>query len=174
MSDDGVNWRNFDSYAGGEVNTGWFGVRRADPAPGTEEYTGFDISNEVPGPVATVKVSFAGNDAFPMRIPVPQNARYVRFTSTKRRQVEQQGNRIVPTRVREIRIYAETTAEVGQSMIRTYALDASKADLTFRTDVHNYGSTGSAIKCDHQRRHHSRQYPLFKDGPRSGKQSLRK
>ena len=144
VSDDGVNWRNFDSYAGGEVNTGWFGVRRADPAPGTEEYAGFDISNEVPGPVATVKVSFAGNDAFPMRIPAPQNARYVRFVGTKQRQVEQQGNRIVPTRVKEIRIYAETTAEVGQSMIRTYALNASKADLTFRTDVHSYGSMGSA------------------------------
>jgi hypothetical protein len=144
VSDDGVNWRNFDSYAGGEVNTGWFGLRRADPAPGTEEYTGFDISNEVPGPVATVKVSFAGNDAFPMRVPVPQNARYVRFLSTKQRQVEQQGNRLAPTRVKEIRIYAETTAEVGQSMIRTYALDASRAYLTFKTEVHNYGSMGSA------------------------------
>ena len=171
VSDDGVNWRNFDSYAGGEVNTGWFGVRSADPAPGTEEYAGFDISNEVPGPVATVKVSFAGNDAFPMRIPAPQNARYVRFVGTKQRQVEQQGNRIVPTRVKEIRIYAETTAEVSQSMIRTYALDASKADLTFRTDVHkNYGSWIGVVKCDHPRRHHSRQYPFFKDGSRSGKQ----
>jgi hypothetical protein len=145
VSDDGANWRNFDSYAGGEVDTGWFGIRRADASPGTEEYTGFDISNEVPGPVATVTVSFQGNKAFPMRIPVPQKARYVRFTSTKRRQVEQQGNRIVPTRVREIRIYAETTAEVAQSMIRTYRLDASKADLTFRTEVHNYGSAESGV-----------------------------
>ena len=143
VSDDGVNWRNFDSFAGGEVDTGWFGVRSADPAPGTEEYTGFDISNELPGPVATVQVSFAGNKTFPMRVAAPQNARYVRFESTKRRQVEQQGNRIVPTRVREIRIYAETIDEVGRSMVRTYALDASKADLTFRTDVHGYGSTGS-------------------------------
>jgi hypothetical protein len=141
VSEDGANWRNFDSFAGGEVNTGWFGIRSADAASGTEEYAGFDLSNEVPGPVATVKVSFAGNDAFPLRIPVSQNARYVRFTSTKRREVEQQGNRIVPTRVREVRVYAETTAEVGQSMIRTYALDDSKADLTFRADVHNYGST---------------------------------
>ncbi len=145
VSDDGVNWRNFDFYAGGGVNTGWFGVRRADPAPGTEEYTGFDISNEVPGPMATVKVSFAGNDAFPLRIPVPQKARYIRFTSTKRRQVEQQGNRIVPTRVKEIKIYAETAAEVAQSMIRTYSLDASQADLTFRTDVHNYGSAAANV-----------------------------
>jgi hypothetical protein len=143
VSNDGMNWRNFDSFAGGEVDTGWFGVRRADPAPGTEEYTGFDISNEVAGPVATVNVSFRGNKAFPMRIPAPQNARYVRFKSTKRRQVEQQGNRIVPTRVKEIRIYAETIDEVGQSMVRTYALDASKADLTFRTDVHNYGALAS-------------------------------
>jgi hypothetical protein len=145
VSDDGAGWRNFDSYAGGEVNTGWFGVRRADPAPGTEEYDGFDISNEVPGPVATVKVSWAGNKEFPMRIPAPQNARYVRFTSTKRRQVEQEGNRIVPARVREIRIYAETIDEVSQSMIRTYALDASKADLAFRTDVHNYGPEAADI-----------------------------
>ena len=55
VSDDGANWRNFDSYAGGLVNTTWFGMRRADPAPGTEEYSGFDISNEVPGPVAAVQ-----------------------------------------------------------------------------------------------------------------------
>ncbi|MBN2321192.1 MAG: discoidin domain-containing protein [Acidobacteria bacterium] len=148
VSDDAVNWRNFDSYAGGEVDTGWFGVRRADPAPGTEEYTGFDISNEVPGPVGIVEVSFGSNKTFPMRIPVPQNARYVRFQSTKRRQVEQQGNRIVPTRVREIRIYKEPIEEVGQSMIRTYALDDSKADLTFRTDVHNYGSEPSRVTVD--------------------------
>ncbi len=145
VSDDGVNWRNLDSFAGGEVDTGWFGARRANPVPGTEEYAGYDISNEVPGPVATVEVSFADNKAFPMRVPVPQNARYVRFTSTERRQVEQQGNRIVPTRVREIRIYAETLQEVDQSMIRTYALDASKADLTFRTDVHNYGPVASNV-----------------------------
>jgi hypothetical protein len=145
VSDDGANWRNFDAYAGGEVNTIWFGIRRADPVSGTDEYAGFDLSNEVAGPVATVKVSFAGNDAFPMRIPAPQRARYVRFISTKRRQVEQQGNRIVPTRVKEVRVYAETTAEVGQSMIRTYALDASKAALTFRTDVHNYSSVESNV-----------------------------
>lgn len=148
VSDDGALWRNFNAYAGGEVQTGWFGIRRADATPGTAEYAGFDVSNEVPGPVATVKVSFAGNDEFPMRIPVPQKARYVRFTSTQRRQVEQQGNRIAPTRVKEIRIYAETAAEVGQSMIRTYALDASKADLTFRTDVHYYGSKAASVTID--------------------------
>ena len=148
VSDDGISWRNFDSYAGGEVDTGWFGVRHADPAPGTEAYFGFDISNEVPGPVATVMVSWGGNKEFPMQIPVPQTARYVRFTSTERRQVEQQGNRIVPTRIREIRIYSETTDEVAQSMIRTYSLDASKAELTFRTDVYNYGSTVSEVGID--------------------------
>jgi hypothetical protein len=145
VSDDGANWRNFDSYEGGSVNTTWFGIRQAEPVLGTEEYAGFDISNEVPGPVATVKVSFDGNNAFPMKIPVPQKARYVRFISTKRRQVEQQGNRIVPTRVKEIRIYAETTNEVSQSMIRTYTLDSSKAALTFRTDVHNYGSAQANV-----------------------------
>lgn len=145
VSDDGLVWRNFDSYAGGEVDTGWFGVRRADPVAGTEEYTGFDISNEVPGPVATVRVSFAGNDAFPLRIPVNQSARYVRFTATSRRQVEQQGNRLVPVRIKEIRIYAETIQEVDQSTIRTYALDSSKADLTFRTDIRNYGATAADV-----------------------------
>lgn len=145
VSDDGLVWRNFDSYAGGEVDTRWFGVRHAEPVAGTEEYTGFDISNEVPGPAATVRVPFAGNDAFPLRIPVGQNARYVRFTATSRRQVEQQGNRLVPVRVKEIRIYAETAEEVDQSMIRTYAIDASKADLTFRTDIRNYGATAADV-----------------------------
>ncbi len=148
VSEDGAGWRNFDSFAGGEVSTGWFGVRRADPDPGTGEYAGFDISNDVRGPVATVKVSFAGNDAFPLRVPVAQQARYVRFVSTRRRQVEQQGGRTVATRVREIRIYAETLEEVGQSMVRTYALDASKADLTFRTEVRNYGPAAASIAVD--------------------------
>lgn len=145
VSDDGENWRNFDSYAGGLINTTWFGMRSAEPAPGAEEYAGFDISNEVPGPMASVKVSFNGNNAFPIKIPMPQKARYVRFISTKRREVEQQGNRIVPTRVKEFRIFAETTDEVSQSMIRTYALDSSKAALTFRTDVHNYGSAPANV-----------------------------
>jgi hypothetical protein len=145
VSNDGLNWRNFDHYTGGEVDTGWFGVRQAEPAPGTEEYAGFDISNEVPGPVATVKVSWADREDFPIKIPVTQNARYVRFESTKRRMVEQQGNRIVPTRVREFRIYKETIQEVEQSMMRTYTLDPSKADLTFRADVHNYGSEASDL-----------------------------
>ncbi len=148
VSDDGANWRNFDSFAGGEVDTGWFGVRRADPAPGTDEYAGSDISNEVDGPLAAVQVSFAGKKAFPMRIPVPQNARYVRFTVTKRRQVEQQGNRTVPARVKEFRIYAETLAEVDRSMMRTYRRDGSKARLTFRTDVHNYGSEAANVTID--------------------------
>ncbi len=145
VSDDGERWRNFDAYAGGQVDTGWFGVRPADPSPGTEEYAGFDLANEVSGPTAAVRVSWAGNDAFPLRIPVPQTARYVRFTSTKRRVVEQQGNRSVPTRVREIRIYAGTADEVGQSLIRTYALDDSRADLTFRTEVHNYGPAAADV-----------------------------
>ena len=145
VSDDGIKWRNFDSYAGGEVNTGWFGVRKADPVPGTDEYSGFDGSNDVPGPVAVVKVNWSGNKEFPLKIPVPQKARYVRFESTKRRQVEQQGNRIVPTRIREIKIFRETTAGVGQSMIRNYNLDASKANLTFRTDIKNYGPTAFEV-----------------------------
>ena len=143
VSDDGANWRNFDSFAGGEVNTGWFGVRKADPNPGTNEYAGFDIANEVPGPTAAVMVSFGGKP-FPMQIPARQNARYVRFIATERRQVEQEGNRTVPVRVKEIRVYAESVAEVGQSMIRAYALDAMKkpgwADLIFRTDVRNHDS----------------------------------
>ena len=148
VSDDGAGWRNFDSYAGGEVDTGWFGVRQADPAPGTGEHAGFDISNGVPGPVATVKVSFAGSDAFPVRIPVQQKARYVRFTATKRREVAEQGNRVVPVRVREIRIYAETAAEVAQSMVRTYELNDSQAELSFRADVHNYGPEPAEVTLE--------------------------
>ena len=145
VSDDGVKWRNFDSYAGGEVETGWFGVRESDPVSGTDEYSGFDVSNNVPGPIAVVKVSWGGNKDFPLKIPVPQNARYVRFESSRRRQVEQQGNRIVPTRIKEVKIYGETIAEVEQSMVRTYKLDESKADLTFRTDLRNYASTAADV-----------------------------
>ncbi|MBN1276920.1 MAG: hypothetical protein JXA35_05455, partial [Deltaproteobacteria bacterium] len=145
VSNDKVTWSNFDYYPGGEVNTGWFGVRKADPDQGTHEYTGVDVSNEVPGPVATVYVSWAGNDKFPFRMPVPQNARYLRFESTKRRQVEQQGNRIVPTRIREVRIYGETIAEVEQSMVRIYKLDDTKADLIFRSDLKNYGAAPAEV-----------------------------
>lgn len=145
VSDDGIDWRNFNAWAGGEVHTGWFGLRNTDPDPGTEEYGGSDISNEVSGPMATARVSFGGRDNFPLRVPVAQKARYIRFESTKRRQVEQQGNRIVPTRVREMRIYAETIPEVQQSTVRTYALDESRAGLTFRTDLRNYGPEASDV-----------------------------
>ena len=143
-SDDGVKWRNFDSFAGGEVNTGWFGVMKANPAPGTDEYTGFDIANEVAGPTATVMVSFGGKP-FPMPILMPQNARYLRFTATLRRRVEQQGDRIVPTRVKEVLVYTESAEEVSRSMIRAYALDASKADLVFRADVRNHGEKSANV-----------------------------
>ncbi|MGD9158693.1 MAG: discoidin domain-containing protein [Desulfobacteraceae bacterium] len=145
VSDDNITWRNFDYYAGGEVETGWFGIKKADPDPGTDEYTGFDVSNEISGPVATAKVNWAGNKEFPLKVPVSQNARYIRFKSTKRRQVEQQGNRIVPTRIREIRIYSKTIAEVSQSMVRSYKLDKSRAGLTFRTEVNNYGTEANEV-----------------------------
>lgn len=148
VSDDGVQWRNFDSYPGGEVNTGWFGLGQAEPAPGTEEYAGTEMSSTVPGPMAAVKVSFAGNKAFPLRIPVPQVARYVRFVSTKRREVPEQGNRVVAARVREMRIYAETAGEVARSLVRTYRLDPSQAALTYRTDLHNYGPEPAEVTLE--------------------------
>ncbi|MBN2337732.1 MAG: discoidin domain-containing protein [Acidobacteria bacterium] len=148
VSDDGARWRNFDSWAGGEVNTGWFGPRQADASPGTEEYAGAEISNSVPGPAASVKVSFAGNDAFPMRIPVTQTARYVRFVASRRREVPEEGNRVVPARVREIRVYAETAEEVARSLVRTYRLDPSQADLTFRADLHNYGPEPAEVTLE--------------------------
>jgi hypothetical protein len=143
-SDDGVKWRNFDSYPGGEVDTGWFGVMKADAKAGTDEYTGFDIANEVAGPAATVNVSFGGKP-FPMPVSAPQVARYLRFTATQRRQVAEQGNRTVPARVKEMRIYKESASEVAQSMVRSYTLDDSQADLTFRADLRNYTSEDAEV-----------------------------
>jgi hypothetical protein len=70
----------------------------------------------------------------PFPVPEPRAARYIRFTSLER--IERDGAKR-PTIVRALRVYAESPGEVEQSMTRKYALDASKARLTFRAEIKN-------------------------------------
>jgi hypothetical protein len=130
---DGVAWRNFNAYPGGEVETGWFGTRAADASPGTDTYEGHAISDSVQGATAHVPVEWDGR-SFPMPVFSPQKLRYLRFTATERRELN---GKPVAARVRELRAYAESPQQVEQSVTRTYSLDDSLSFLTFRAEVRN-------------------------------------
>jgi hypothetical protein len=138
-SRDGVRWENFDAYPGGAVDMEWFGRRDAEPSAGTGFFEGHAISDSLQGGTAYVPVDMTAWGMGNKDVPVfaPQQARYLRFTATERRQLN---GRPVPVRVQEIRVYAESPVQVEQSLTRSYFLDGTKAELTFRTDVRNDGA----------------------------------
>jgi hypothetical protein len=133
---DGLTWENFDAFPGGTVETGWFGPREADSNSGTDAVEGHAVSDSIQGAAAYVSIdmsAWGGGNVLP--VFSPQKARYLRFTVNRRRQL----NGVpVAARVRELRVYAESPTQVEQSMTRVFSLDASKADLTFRTEIQNY------------------------------------
>ena len=135
---DGSNWVNFDAYPGGEVEVPWFGTLKAEPNPGSDVFEGHAISDSVQGSTAIVPIdmSYFGRGIENVRFFSPQKARYLRFTVVKRRELN--GNP-VDTRIREMRVYAESPQHVEQSMMHTYRLDTSQAQLVFRTDIRNRG-----------------------------------
>jgi hypothetical protein len=137
---DGVHWNNFDAYPGGEVDGRWFGPLHAGPNPGTAEFEGHAISDSLQGGTAlpVIDMSMWGRGKVPFPFFEPQRIRYLRFTALERRLVN--GAR-VPVRVREFRVYAESPQQVEQSLVRTYTLDGSRAELCFRTELHNSRDT---------------------------------
>jgi hypothetical protein len=141
---DGLNWSNFDAYPGGEVDGRWFGMLQAGPNPGTGEFEGHAISDSIQGGTALPIVDFSmwGGKKAPFPFFEPQQIRYLRFTALRRRIVN---GAPAPTRIREFRVYAESPQQVEQSMVRTYSLDASRAELCLRTGLKN--SRDTAVKA---------------------------
>jgi beta-galactosidase/beta-glucuronidase len=144
-SADGIIWNNFDAYPGGEVDGRWFGALQADPNPGTGEFEGHAISDSIQGGTAlpVVDLSMFGQGKVPFPFFEPQEIRYLRFTSLRRRVVN---GAPAPTRIREFRVYAESPLQVEQSMVRAYALDASRAELCFRTGIKNSRDTAASAR----------------------------
>ncbi|MDR0904553.1 MAG: hypothetical protein LBN00_00020 [Oscillospiraceae bacterium] len=136
-SPDGENWSNFDAHPGGDANTVWFGVHNAPPHAGTAELEGHAISDSVQGATAMPVIdmgSWGPGEPVPFPVFSPQKARYIRFTVLALRELN---GRAVPTIIKELRAFAESPQQVEQTLTRKYALDASKANLTFRTAVTN-------------------------------------
>jgi hypothetical protein len=140
---DGITWTNFDAYPGGDVQLRFFGIRHADPCPGTEVFDGYNISNSINGPTGKVSIDMRAHGYGVFEIPVhsPTAIRYLRFTTVQLMKSVNSRHGLVPPKIQDIKIYAEASEAVGQSMVRTYDLDASKADLTFRTELHNSQSS---------------------------------
>jgi hypothetical protein len=136
---DGVNWTSFDAFPGGNVNTGYWGMRYASPTTGTAVFTGYNVSNAIAGPTATVLMDFSayGMGMYPVSVSAATAIRYIRFTTVELMNSVNSSHGLVPPKIQDIKVYAESTSIVGQSMVRTYDLDDSKANLTFRTEVKN-------------------------------------
>ena len=135
-SADGKTWVNFDAYPGGQVEMRFGGPRPADPHDGSADFEGHGISDSVQGSTAIVPLDLSrfGRGIIHMRIFSPQQARYLRLTVVKRREL----NGVpVDTRIRAIRAYAESPEQVEQATKHTYVIDTAKADLIFRTELRN-------------------------------------
>ncbi|MDR0917074.1 MAG: discoidin domain-containing protein [Oscillospiraceae bacterium] len=143
---DGEHFTNIDAHTGGEVNATWFGIRNADPSVGTGAFDGHAISDSVQGATAMPVIDMGSwGLGKPVAFPVfdPQKARYIRFTSLKRRVLN---GKSVATRVREIRVYAESPQQVEQSMTRTFALDDDMTFIKLRAEVRNYDTIARNVE----------------------------
>jgi hypothetical protein len=134
---DGINWKPFDYFPGGMIEL-FPGFPFMFPAsPGTTAFTGTNISNMINGPSGYVEF-FPG---WGFSAPMPSAIRYLRYTTLERMTSVLSAGGTLPAKIQDIQIYPIDANTVGQSMIRTFNLDASKADLTFRAEVKNSSAT---------------------------------
>ncbi len=134
VSDDGESWRNFDAYPGGEVEMRWFGMLPADPREGTALWEGHASSDSVQGGTAVLSIDLSrfGAGVREFRIFAPGQARYLRFTVARRREIN---GRPVDTRLRALRVYEQSPEQVEQGMTHAYTLDTSRAGLIYRGEL---------------------------------------
>ena len=139
VSEDGVSWRNLDAYPGGSFEVRWFGLQEAASNDGTDVLAGHAISDTLPGATAhlTIDLSRYGRGPVEQSIVRPQKTRFLRFTVLRQRELN---GLPVDTIVRELRVYADDPEQVEQGTKHSYELDTSAADLTFRTEIKNYGN----------------------------------
>ncbi len=133
-SENGTDWVNFDAYPGGEMELRWIGMKTLDSTDGTKFFEAHAGSDSVQGSTAIFTVNFGKRGPREFRIFAPQNARYLRFTVAKQRELN---GKPVDTRINEIRVYAQSPEQVEQGMKHTYEIDFSKADLLFRSEIRN-------------------------------------
>ena len=136
VSDDGESWRNFDAYPGGEVDMRWFGTMPAEARPGSDFFEGHSISDSVQGGTAVLSIDLSrfGAGIREFKMFSPGQARYLRFTVVKRREIN---GRPVDTRLNALRVYEQSPEQVEQGMTHTYTLDTSKAGLVYRGVLRN-------------------------------------
>ena len=133
VSEDGENWVNLDSHPGGEVDFG-NGTATVDPIPGTDAFTGANVSNVITAP--TLRARLPGSWRYSTMF-APHTAKYLRFTTLERMTSVNSDQGILPPKIQEIRIYSEDQSTVDANTVRTYSLDDSKADLIYRTTATN-------------------------------------
>ncbi len=140
---DGVVWNNFDAYPGSTVEHKLLGKINIEATAGTDEFDGFNDSNTINGPHTTLHLDLRSKDWGVHHIPDHESVpiRYLRFTVTELMKSINSSHGVLPPKIKDFLVYAASAEEVGQSMIRTYHLDDSKAELTFRTEVCNHRST---------------------------------
>jgi hypothetical protein len=145
-SEDGVNWLAFDytpaySYIFDGSAFGWPVMQIDVPEVNTLEYEGHTVKELIGGGGASYFdfATFSMIEAY----PVPA-IRYLRFTTTEKMRSSLSSAGILPPKIQEIRLYTEGSSAVGNSTVQKYTLDPSKADLTFRTELHNSGSSAAS------------------------------
>ncbi len=138
VSKDGANWENFNAYPGGEIEAQFFGKLKAEPNAGSASFEGHATSDSVQGSTAFVQLDLTpfGMGVVNQGFFAPQQARFLRFTVLKRRELN---GRPVDTRVRALQVFAESPDQVEQHTEHHYELDTAKADLTLRTELKNRG-----------------------------------
>ncbi|MDR1157552.1 MAG: discoidin domain-containing protein [Oscillospiraceae bacterium] len=116
VSEDGSEWRNYDAREAGE---GY------DAYAGTDYYEGGNIVNVVSGPATDAGAAIA------------RSFQYLRFTVLQKMTSQNSDQGVLPPKIQKIDFYSATKSALEGSGNRRYALDASKAALTFKADVRN-------------------------------------
>ncbi|MDR2359896.1 MAG: hypothetical protein LBD85_01260 [Oscillospiraceae bacterium] len=143
-SADGISWRNFDAYPGGNVSVMFFGERGASANGGSGAFEGHAISDSVQGGTAFVPLDLTAFGMGNVDMPVfaPNSGRYLRFTVIEARRIN---GAAVKCKISGVKVYAESPKQAEQSLVREYALDASSAECFLRCDVKNASAKSAEI-----------------------------
>ncbi|MDR0570929.1 MAG: discoidin domain-containing protein [Clostridiales Family XIII bacterium] len=121
VSDDGETWRNYDAYPAGGT-----GANAYPASDGTAVYEGGVQANTIMGPTNPISGAV-----------ITRTFKYLRFTTLEKMTSVLSDQGTLPPKVVEVQLFSQAKSALDQSGIRKYDLDASKADLTFKTEVKN-------------------------------------
>ena len=132
VSDDGVAWRNYDSYPAGGT-----GANAYPASDGTASYEGGNITSTIMGPTNPISGAI-----------ISRSFRYLRFTTLEKMVSVNSDQGILPPKITEMQFYSQQKSALDQSGVAQYDLDASKAALTFKTEVKNNTSAEVQAQID--------------------------